>query len=159
MFQIRHLHSIVGPLFADFSTLIFLLCSNGYSNTLVHSIRSQRFTSAFPQLASAFTRPMSRTSSLLRLVADRHQYAARQTYNLHIKCYVKPNSSSRRVGVTSVGTDRLDVSVAAAPRDGAANLAVSQVFAEVCNVVFIVPQCTDTDPQCRSSRFPSPMLR
>lgn len=33
--------------------------------------------------------------------------------------------------MTNVGTDRIDVSVAAAPRDGAANFAVSQIFAEV----------------------------
>lgn len=75
---------------------------------------------------------MSRSSSILRLVANACQVASRKTYNLHISCYVKPSSSAQRAGVTNVGTNRVDVSVAAAPRDGAANLAVSQVFAEVC---------------------------
>jgi uncharacterized protein YggU (UPF0235/DUF167 family) len=71
----------------------------------------------------------TRPSSLLRLVASKQRSPA--TYTLHIPCYVKPNASARRTGITAVGVDRVDVSVAAVPRDGAANLAVSQVFAEV----------------------------
>lgn len=72
----------------------------------------------------------TRPSSLLRLVASK-QRRSPATYTLHIPCYVKPNASARRTGITAVGVDRVDVSVAAVPRDAAANLAVSQVFAEV----------------------------
>lgn len=67
--------------------------------------------------------------SFLRLIAK--SKAAPKTYNLHIPCYVKANSSVKRAGVIAVGNDRVDVSTAAVPRDGAANLAVSQIFAEV----------------------------
>ncbi|KAL4761263.1 DUF167 domain-containing protein [Aspergillus foveolatus] len=54
-------------------------------------------------------------------------------YNLHISCRVKPNASGRE-GITAVGNETVDVCVAAVPRDGEANLAVSQVFAKVFNV-------------------------
>lgn len=69
---------------------------------------------------------------ILRLVANKPQAAARKTYNLHISCYVKSNASAQRAGVTAVGNGRVDVSVAAVPRDGAANIAVLQIFADVC---------------------------
>ncbi|KAJ5317948.1 hypothetical protein N7508_002456 [Penicillium antarcticum] len=69
-------------------------------------------------------------SALLRLVASK-QPRSPTRYTLHIPCYVKPNASARRTGITAVGANSVDVSVAAVPRDGAANLAVSQVFAEV----------------------------
>lgn len=65
--------------------------------------------------------------SALRLVANKSQ-SSHYTYNLHIPCF-KPNAS--RAGVIAVGTNRVDVSVTAAPRDGAANLAVSQIIAGV----------------------------
>jgi uncharacterized protein YggU (UPF0235/DUF167 family) len=65
----------------------------------------------------------------LRLIANRHNFP--QTYSLHIPCYVKPNASARRIGITAVGSDKIDVSVAAVARDGAANIAVSQIFADV----------------------------
>jgi uncharacterized protein YggU (UPF0235/DUF167 family) len=67
--------------------------------------------------------------SFLRLVAK--PKAAPKTYNLHISCYVKTNTSVKRAGVIAVGNNRVDVSTAAVPRDGAANLAVSQIFAKV----------------------------
>lgn len=62
----------------------------------------------------------------LRLIA---RTVPSKSYNLHIPCYVKANASRR--GVTAVGSDKIDIAVAAVPRDGAANLAVSQVLAEV----------------------------
>ena len=65
----------------------------------------------------------------LRLIASRHSFP--KTYNLHIPCHVKPNASARRIGITAVDSGKIDVSVAAVPRDGAANLAVSQIFADV----------------------------
>lgn len=74
---------------------------------------------------------MTRPLSILRLVANTSKTSSRKAYNLHIPCYVKPNASARRTGITEVGTSRVDVSVAAVPRDGAANLAVAQVIAEV----------------------------
>lgn len=52
-------------------------------------------------------------------------------FNLHIPCYVKPHSSARRTGIINVGVDKVEISVAAVPRDGAANIAVSHVVAEV----------------------------
>ena len=73
---------------------------------------------------------MSRPSSFLRLIA-KSQAASSKTYGLYIPCYVKANASAKRAGVTAVGSDRVDISTAAVPRDGAANLAVSQIFAEV----------------------------
>lgn len=73
---------------------------------------------------------MSRPYSFLRLVANKTQYP-RRVFSLHILCYVKPNASARRTGIVAIGTDRVEVSVAAVPRDGAANIAVSHVLAEV----------------------------
>ncbi|KAJ5851618.1 uncharacterized protein N7529_011003 [Penicillium soppii] len=68
----------------------------------------------------------------LRLIANRHNFP--QTYSLHIPCYVKPNASARRIGITAVGSDKIDVSVAAVARDGAANIAVSQIFADIFKI-------------------------
>ncbi|KAJ5805811.1 uncharacterized protein N7503_003413 [Penicillium pulvis] len=68
----------------------------------------------------------------LHLIKCPPRGTARGIYNLHLSCYVKPNSSANRVA--ALGTNRIDVSVAAAPRDGAANLAVSQIIAEVLKV-------------------------
>lgn len=64
----------------------------------------------------------------LRLVASRATVPG-NIYSLHIPCFVKANAS--RIGITAVGTHKIDISVAAPPRDGTANLAVSRVFAEV----------------------------
>ncbi|KAJ6007712.1 hypothetical protein N7540_011688 [Penicillium herquei] len=75
---------------------------------------------------------MTGTSALLRLIECRSGIPARGIYNLHISCYVKPNASMNRV--IAVGTDKVDVSVTAAPRDGAANLAVSQIISGVFKV-------------------------
>ncbi|KAJ5146281.1 uncharacterized protein N7515_000845 [Penicillium bovifimosum] len=75
---------------------------------------------------------MSPPYPFLRLVASNAQCPRR--FNLHVPCYVKPNASARRTGITAVGTDRVEVSVAAVPRDGAANTAVSHVLAEIFNV-------------------------
>lgn len=71
------------------------------------------------------------SSTCLRLVAR----AASKTYNLHIPCYVKANASRR--GITAVGSDKIDIAVAAVPRDGAANLAVSQILAKVSSNVWM----------------------
>ncbi|KAJ5702411.1 hypothetical protein N7488_009959 [Penicillium malachiteum] len=71
---------------------------------------------------------MPGTPAFLRLVECR-KLPTKGIDNLHISCYVKPNVSMNRV--TAVGTDKVDVSVTAAPRDGAANLAVSQIISEI----------------------------
>lgn len=73
---------------------------------------------------------MSSPYSFLRLIASKTP-CSRKMFNLHIPCYVKPNSSARRTGITKVGIDKVEISVAAVPRDGAANIAVSHIFAEV----------------------------
>ncbi|KAJ5378741.1 hypothetical protein N7509_011860 [Penicillium cosmopolitanum] len=75
---------------------------------------------------------MSRPA-LLRLLAHKSK-ASLGLYDLHISCYVKPNAAANRAGVTKVGTDRVDVSVALAPRENAANAAVSEIIAEVFQV-------------------------
>ncbi|KAL4747122.1 hypothetical protein BDW72DRAFT_206775 [Aspergillus terricola var. indicus] len=79
-------------------------------------------------------------SPMLRLVRiastssrNKSQRLAKR-YNLQISCRVKPNASGGREGITAVGNERVDVCVATVPRDGEANLAVSQVFAKVFNV-------------------------
>jgi hypothetical protein len=73
---------------------------------------------------------MSCPYSFLRLIPSK-TLCSRKLFNLHIPCYVKPNSSARRTGITNVGTNKVEISVAAVPRDGAANIAVSHIFAEV----------------------------
>ncbi|KAF3008378.1 hypothetical protein E8E15_001873 [Penicillium rubens] len=76
---------------------------------------------------------MSCPYSFLRLVASKTP-CSRKLFNLYIPCYVKPNSSARRTGITNVGADNVEISVAAVPRDGAANIAVSHIFAEIFKV-------------------------
>ncbi|KAI9924454.1 hypothetical protein ASPWEDRAFT_23504 [Aspergillus wentii DTO 134E9] len=75
---------------------------------------------------------------LLRLIQNVTKARGKQSiptrYNLQISCHVKPNASSHREGITAVGGEKVDVCVAAAPKDGEANLAVSRVFAELFNV-------------------------
>ncbi|KAL4890062.1 hypothetical protein BDV59DRAFT_204661 [Aspergillus ambiguus] len=55
-------------------------------------------------------------------------------YNLQILCNVKPNASGAREGITAVGPDKIDVCVAAAPKKGEANAAVSRVLAQILRV-------------------------
>ncbi|CAI7599251.1 unnamed protein product [Penicillium discolor] len=76
---------------------------------------------------------MSCSNSFLRLVASKTP-GSRKIFNLHIPCYVKPNSSARRTGIINVGIDKVEISVAAVPRDGAANIAVSHVIAKIFKV-------------------------
>lgn len=72
--------------------------------------------------------------TLLRLLAHKSK-ASLGLYDLHISCYVKPNAAANRAGVTKVRTDRVDVSVAVAPRENTANIAVSEIIAEVSRTV------------------------
>ncbi|KAJ5512358.1 hypothetical protein N7463_001910 [Penicillium fimorum] len=76
---------------------------------------------------------MSSSYSSLRLIASKAP-RSRKSFNLHIPCYVKPHSSARRTGITKVDIDKIEISVAAVPRDGAANIAVSHIFAEIFKV-------------------------
>ncbi|PWY85766.1 YggU family protein [Aspergillus sclerotioniger CBS 115572] len=55
-------------------------------------------------------------------------------YSLQVSCHVRPNASSNREGIYSIGTDRVNVCVAAVPRKGEANAAVSRVLAQVFQV-------------------------
>lgn len=64
--------------------------------------------------------------------------AQKPTYNLHIACHVKPNTSSKREGIISVGPDRVDVCVAAVPKNGEANSAVEGLFAGVFSRFFLL---------------------
>ncbi|PLB43174.1 YggU family protein [Aspergillus steynii IBT 23096] len=55
-------------------------------------------------------------------------------YSLQISCHVKPNASSNREGITAIDAAKVDVCVAAVPRNGEANTAVSRVLAQVFKV-------------------------
>ncbi|OOF92176.1 hypothetical protein ASPCADRAFT_408768 [Aspergillus carbonarius ITEM 5010] len=83
---------------------------------------------------------MSNPCPLLRLiqtVTTKSQNKASlhpKRYNLQVSCHVKPDASSNREGITAIGTDRVDVCVAAVPRKGEANAAVSRVLAQVFQV-------------------------
>ncbi|CAK48804.1 hypothetical protein CBS115989_20 [Aspergillus niger] len=76
------------------------------------------------------------TSPLLRLIqtATTKSRPNNPLYTLQISCHVKPNASSNREGITAIGTDRVDVCVAAVPRKGEANAAVSRVLAQIFQV-------------------------
>lgn len=69
--------------------------------------------------------------AFLRLITQKSQ-ASLGLYSLQISCHVKPNVAAGHAGVTRVGTDRVDISVSVAPRENAANAAVSEIIAEVC---------------------------
>ncbi|GFN20395.1 hypothetical protein AtubIFM55763_002117 [Aspergillus tubingensis] len=73
---------------------------------------------------------------LLRLIqsATTKSRPTNQLYTLQISCHVKPNASSNREGITSIAADRVDVCVAAVPRKGEANAAVSRVIAQIFQV-------------------------
>jgi uncharacterized protein YggU (UPF0235/DUF167 family) len=79
----------------------------------------------------------SRATPLLRLIENVTNKSRNKTqplpkkYSLQIACHVKPNASSSREGITAVGAEKIDVCVAAVPRNGEANAAVSRVFAQV----------------------------
>ncbi|KAJ5586352.1 hypothetical protein N7450_006139 [Penicillium hetheringtonii] len=71
--------------------------------------------------------------AFLRLITQKSQ-ASLGLYSLQISCHVKPNVAAGHAGVTRVGTDRVDISVSVAPRENAANAAVSEIIAEVLKV-------------------------
>ncbi|KAL2865640.1 DUF167 domain-containing protein [Aspergillus lucknowensis] len=82
---------------------------------------------------------MSRPFPVLRLIQtatsprNKTQDLAKR-YNLQISCKVKANAPGNREGIAAVGPEKVEVCVAAAPRNGEANAAVSRVFAQVFNV-------------------------
>ncbi|KAL3474517.1 hypothetical protein BJX99DRAFT_260287 [Aspergillus californicus] len=67
-------------------------------------------------------------------VASQKNQILPNCYTLRISCRVKPNTSGNREGIAAVGAEKVDVCVAAVPRNGEANAAVSRVFAQVFNV-------------------------
>ncbi|KAL4887582.1 DUF167-domain-containing protein [Aspergillus karnatakaensis] len=82
---------------------------------------------------------MSTPIPMLRLIqaattASRRTPNPTTQYNLQISCRVKPNAAGNREGIVSVGPETVYVCVAAVPRDGEANAAVSRVFAKVLGV-------------------------
>lgn len=86
---------------------------------------------------------MTSTLPLLRIIQQQSLPKSKSPlYSLHIACHVKPNiSSNRRQGITAIQTDKVDVSVSAAPRDGEANMAVVGVFAEVYFPILYLNLC------------------
>ncbi|PWY70254.1 hypothetical protein BO70DRAFT_365564 [Aspergillus heteromorphus CBS 117.55] len=111
---------------------------------------------------------MSSPSPLLRLIQtvttkSRNNPAMHpKRYSLQISCHVKPNASSNREGILAIGADRVDVCVAAVPRKGEANAAVSRVLAQVSPVPTAYTPVhsmyyKDTAVTCsRSSKSPNP---
>ena len=83
---------------------------------------------------------MTSTFPLLRLIQQQSLSKSKSPlYTLHIACHVKPNiSSNRRQGITAIRTDKVDVSVSAAPRNGEANMMVVGVFAEVYPLILFL---------------------
>ncbi|KAI9374928.1 hypothetical protein BJX61DRAFT_540322 [Aspergillus egyptiacus] len=83
---------------------------------------------------------MSGSAPMLRLIrtatttsrSKSHKSANR--YSLQVSCRVKPNASGNREGVIAVGADKVELCVAAVPRNGEANAAVSRVLAQVFRV-------------------------
>ncbi|PYI29451.1 DUF167-domain-containing protein [Aspergillus indologenus CBS 114.80] len=55
-------------------------------------------------------------------------------YSLQITCNVKPNASNNREGIADISADRVSVCVAAVPRNGEANAAVSRIVAQAFKV-------------------------
>ncbi|KAL1851148.1 hypothetical protein Plec18167_001918 [Paecilomyces lecythidis] len=81
----------------------------------------------------------SKSPPLLRLIQNATKIRdkkgkSKAEYTLQISCHVKPNASARREGVLAVGPETVDIAVAAVPRDGEANTAVSKVFADIFSV-------------------------
>ncbi|KAL3465825.1 hypothetical protein BJX64DRAFT_285103 [Aspergillus heterothallicus] len=83
---------------------------------------------------------MARPTHMLRLIKsattpsrNKGPHAA-EYYNLRISCKVKPNTAENREGIAAVGPEKVDVCVAASPRNGEANAAVSRVFAQAFGV-------------------------
>ncbi|KAJ9257004.1 hypothetical protein DTO195F2_5683 [Paecilomyces variotii] len=81
----------------------------------------------------------SKSPPLLRLIQSATKIRDRKgksqpKYTLQISCHVKPNASARRQGVLAVGPETVDIAVAAVPRDGESNAAVSKVLADVFDV-------------------------
>ncbi|BCS03994.1 DUF167 domain-containing protein [Aspergillus luchuensis] len=76
------------------------------------------------------------STPLLRLLqsATTKSRPTNHLYTLQISCHVKPNASNNREGITSITADRVDVCVAAVPRKGEANAAVSRVMAQIFQV-------------------------
>ncbi|GAB1197458.1 hypothetical protein BDV32DRAFT_145824 [Aspergillus pseudonomiae] len=80
--------------------------------------------------------PSSQLFRLIQNTATKHRNPKQisNKYNLQISCNVKPNASANREGIIAVGPEKVDVCVAAVPRDGEANAAVSRVFAQILKV-------------------------
>ena len=85
------------------------------------------------------------STPLLRLLqtATTKSRPTNQLYTLQISCHVKPNASSNREGITSIAANRVDVCVAAVPRKGEANAAVSRVMAQVSTPQFPIIHLQD----------------
>ncbi|RYN19163.1 hypothetical protein AA0113_g8790 [Alternaria arborescens] len=56
------------------------------------------------------------------------------TGTVQLLCHVKPGVSAEREGITAVSDERIDICVAAQPKDGEANKAVREVIADALRV-------------------------
>ncbi|PLB34300.1 DUF167 domain-containing protein [Aspergillus candidus] len=88
-----------------------------------------------PLLRLLRTTPAKATAKATAKAKSKTTPAQKPTYSLHIACHVKPNASSKREGIISVGPDRVDVCVAAVPKNGEANSAVEGLFAGVFSIL------------------------
>ncbi|PKY05459.1 hypothetical protein P168DRAFT_288926 [Aspergillus campestris IBT 28561] len=91
---------------------------------------------SIPLLRLLRTTPAKATAKATAKAKSKTNPTQKPTYNLHIACHVKPNASSKREGIIGVGPDRVDVCVAAVPKNGEANLAVEGLFAGVFSLAF-----------------------
>ncbi|KAL4788068.1 hypothetical protein BJX76DRAFT_353623 [Aspergillus varians] len=74
--------------------------------------------------------PMLRLIRTATAVSRNKRQNLANRYNLQISCRVKPYASGDREGITAVEAEKVDVCVAAVPRNGESNAAVSRVFAK-----------------------------
>lgn len=68
----------------------------------------------------------------IRFVASKS--ARNCTGTIQLLCHVKPGVSANREGIAAVSDERIDICVAAQPKDGEANKAVREVIADALRV-------------------------
>ncbi|KAI4675804.1 uncharacterized protein J4E84_009957 [Alternaria hordeiaustralica] len=68
----------------------------------------------------------------IRFVASKS--AKNSSGTVHLLCHVKPGVSAQREGIAAVSDERIEICVAAQPKDGEANRAVREVIAGALRV-------------------------
>ncbi|KAI4606688.1 hypothetical protein J4E80_010000 [Alternaria sp. BMP 0032] len=68
----------------------------------------------------------------IRFVASKS--AKNSSGTVHLLCHVKPGVRAQREGIAAVSDERIEICVAAQPKDGEANRAVREVIADALRV-------------------------